>query len=173
MSIDETVYNFHDIVPDPRKRTRGERYVPTFLGLARRMGYFRAEPEPEVVRKEYPAQLMINMPEIPYDNGGHPHPLLYLFERVQELADRMQFSPDQGRKFTLKMDPRSFARVINVPFRNDPSLFANIFENAMDHTIALYIYSQEWFGGRGYEVSSAGTGSVESGRTFSLTLQRQ
>ncbi len=164
MGIEQTTYDFHDIVPKEREPTFAERNLPTFLGLARKLGYFQPTPEPEVEQRDYPAEMKVNMPEVPYDNGGQPHPLLYFFERVGELSDKVGFSPAQKRKFEFRMDRDSWERVISVPFHGDGTLGGD----AMFHTMALFDYASEFFEEKGYRVTSAGAGS----NTLNLELQR-
>jgi len=166
----ERIFDFNEIVSVPRELTFREQvmpaleqYIPTFLGLARRFGYVQPIPEPIIERREYPAEMTVRMPAVPWDNGGQAHPLLYFFERTKEVADRVQFG-DQAKKLKLRLDERSFNHVIDVPFHGDGTFGGD----TMFHTFALFEYSLQWFGSRGYHITSAG---VSTDHEFSLELR--
>ena len=165
MRPEQTIYNFHDIVPKPKGPTFAEKHLPTFLGLVQRIGYCQPVPETEVERGDFSTSMTVNMPEIPYGNGGHEHPLLYFFEQAGELMDRVSFTGDQEREFRFRMDRPSLDRMVNVPHRGDDSMFGD----AMYHTIALFDYASEWFAEQGYSVTSVGIGSDND---FKLEITR-
>ncbi len=170
MGIEETTYDFHDIVPKPREPTFAEIYLPTFLGLARRLGYFQSVPEPEIEQKDYPDAMAVRMPEIPWSAGrdGETHrPFVYVFDRAEEIVDRMRFGDGQKRKLLLQMDRGSFEYFYgDIPARGDDNMFGDV----MFALIAVQGYADERFEAKGFRVFGVGTGTGYDGIT--LDLQR-
>ena len=149
MGVEKTVFDYRDIVPQP---TWAEQNLPTFLGLARRMGYFLPDQTP----KEYPAEMTVQMPSMPWSALQETHPLLDFFGKVYDVANRMVFKPGEEKQLHLRLDEVSFDRVISVPYHGDDSSFVG---DAMFHLMALNDYAQQWFEQRGYRVTSFGAGS--------------
>lgn len=156
MGVEQTVFDYHDIVPQP---TWAERNLPTFLGLARRMGYFL----PDTMPREYPAQMTMNMPQIPWSVSSHP--LLTLFDMVYQAANQMVFKPGEERTLKLRLDRGSFWSVTNVPYHPDDSSFVG---DAMNNIIAISSCAAEWFEQKGYAITNTEIGLD----TFNLTMQR-
>ncbi len=158
MGVEQTVFDYHDIVPQP---TWAERNLPTVLGLARGMGYFL----PDQTLKEYPIEMTVQMPSISWSALQDTHPLLDFFAKVYDAANRMVFKPGEQKQLHLRLDEASFDRVIAVPYRGDDNLFGD----AMFHTMALMSYAEQWFEKRGYRVTSLG---ASSSRELELHLER-
>jgi hypothetical protein len=157
MGLFEKFFNYNEIVPEP---TFAQKHLPTFLEVVQKWGYFK-KPEEKVDVGKY---VKIRMPQVPYDNGGHNHPLLYFFESVQKLADKVNFSDDEQKNFTFMYDESSCRRIINVDFQGDGTFMGN----AMDHTIALSSIAYEWFEQQEkYRIRSFGAG----GRLDTLELK--
>lgn len=155
MSLEAKVFDFQEIVP---RRTWAERHLPTFIGLARKAGYAQRDE----TKTEYPTAMKVRMPEIP-SGIGESHPLLYFFERVKEVADRIQLQGE--RRLAFLLDERSYERVMDFPSYGDGTMMGE----AMYHTMALLDYGREWFTPRGYQVTSAEIGDRN---TLSLKLQK-
>lgn len=170
MGIEQTTYDFHDIVPKPRESTFAERNLPTFLGLARKLGYFQPEPEPEVQQEDYPTEMKIKIPEIPWSAGrdGQTHrPFVYVFDRAEEVVNRMRFDAGQKRELLLQMDRRSFEDFYSdIPARGDDNMFGDV----MFALEAVVRYAEQRFEEKGFRVLGAGTGTDYDGIT--LKLQR-
>ncbi len=170
MGVEQTTYDFHDIVPKPREPSFAEKHLPTFLGLAQRLGYFQPRPEPKVEQREYPAEMTIKMPKIPWSagRGGETHrPFVYVFDRAEEIVDRTRFSKGQKRKLFLQMDKRSFEDFYgDIPARGDDNMCGDV----MFALIAVQGYADQRFEEKGFRVLGAGTGTGYDGIT--LDLQR-
>ena len=170
MGIEETTYDFHDIVPKQRELIFAERNLPTFLGLVRGLGYFQPAPKPEVEQRDYPVEMTVRMPQIPWGAGrdGETHrPFVYVFDRAEEIVDRMRFGDGQKRKLLLQMDRRSFEDFYgDIPARGDDNMFGDV----MFALIAVQGYADERFEAKGFRVLGAGTGTGYDGIT--LDLQR-
>ncbi len=140
MSLDAKVFDFQEIVP---RQTWAERHLPTLIGLARKVGY---GPGTET-QMEYPNSMRVRMPEIPF-GIGESHSLLYFFERVKEVADRLPFQGE--RRLAFLLDERSYEHVMDFPSHGDGTMGGD----AMYHTMALMDYCAEWFAPKGYQVTS-------------------
>jgi hypothetical protein len=167
MTLDQNVYDYHDIVPKPRELTWAERNLPTFLGVARSKGYFLAPAEPPMVRRNFPKEITVRMPTIVSDYSPEGrHPLYDFCDLVMAFADRVDF--DAPKKITCLLDDLSFDRVTAVPFQGDDTLIGDV----MYHTLALFRYAEAYFRGKEhYDLSSVGVSSGE-GRGLVLKINR-
>ncbi len=164
MTLDQTVYDYYDIVPRPREPTWAERHTPKLLSAARKHGYFLAPAEPAVVPQPFPDEFTVRMPEIPYDSKVHP--LIRLCEMVEAFADRVWFEGYNYKEMRVIMNPSSFEEVIAVPFNGDDTIGGD----AYFHSIALSQYVCGIFDEKKqYDVS--GVGITFSGDGDGLTLR--
>lgn len=154
MTLESKMFNFEDIVPT---QTLAERYLPTLVGFARKIREYGGKSTP----KEFPTAMTVRMPEIPFGVKEN-HPLLYFFERVKEVADKINVQ--NGKKLTFLLDEKSYDLITDVPFHGDGTFGGD----AMFHVLALRDYSTEWFIAKGYRVTSVGVGS---NNTFNLNLK--
>ena len=163
MAIDDTVYQFSDVVPQPRELGFVETYFPTFLRWAERFGLAKRAPEPIVKKKDYPAIVRIVLPEIPFlarDDGEIRRPFVYVFDRIEEVVDKMIFEEGLERRLNFLMDKTSFERFYSdIPAREDDNMFGDV----MNVFSVVYQYAQERFEPKGFKIRGCGT-STEIGR---------
>jgi len=142
--------------------------LPTFLKLAQYGGYFK--PVSEVEPINYPFEISITMPKIPFNAGRDEQthrPFVYLFDRTEELLNKIKFTNGQKRKLILKMDELSFEYFYDdVPSRSDD----NMFGDALFALISIKDYAEQRFKEKQLRVLSTGFSTNHEGIT--LELQR-
>lgn len=167
MTINQT-FDYYDIVNKPKEPSFAEEHIPTFLNIARKLGYFQQTPTPTVEQKIYPREMAINMPKIPYQAGRDektPRPLIYVFDRVEEIIDHIGLSPGQQRVLQLNFDNSSYRDFISdIPYQEDGSLFGNYYFQ----TIALGNYVSERFQQKGLGTKI----SIGTNKKLEFTFQK-
>ena len=169
MGIEQAVYNFEDIVPKPRELTFAEKNLPTFLGLARKVGYFQPMPEMSVEQKVYSSDIMIKMPEIPYGAGRDGvinRPFVYVFDKVEEIVNAIKVEETQTLTLQLLLGKQSFEDFYSdIPCRGDDNMFGSV----MFALIAVQNYAAQRLEINGFKVLGVGTRDS----SITLNLQRQ
>lgn len=168
MTLDQTVYEYYDIVPRSRELTWTEKNLPaSLLGMARKHGYFLLPVEPAIVQQPFPDEFTVRIPSIPYDSKVHP--LIKLCDMVEAFADRMEFGDCQYKNLTTLMDKHSFDSVMSVPFRGDDTMGGD----AYFHSIALSQYVMGYFDRKKkYDITSVGTTHSDEGEGLVLKILR-
>ncbi len=147
MTLEQTVYDFNEIVPTPKSKTWAERNIPTFLGLVQKIRYNSKENMPEE-KREYPLNLTIKMPEIKW-NAGKTHALLRFYDKANEVIEKIKMNHGERRCLRFLLDEISLGDIINVNFHSDGTFFGEI----RYHTMAIDQYTQQWFAERGYNAN--------------------
>ncbi len=145
MTLEQTLYDFSEIVPTP---TFVEKNLPTFLRLAQQLGYF----QPIVKEKKYPDELIVNMPVVPYCNyvkTDQPDALRYFFKKTEEVVSKITAKDNTIKQIKFQLDSTSFQRVTDIQCGNERGLIA---KNKMHRAAALSDYSRSWFEHKGYHV---------------------
>ncbi len=95
MGIEDKVYEFYEIVPRSRESSS-----------------VQSAQEPNVEPLVYPDVVRVNLPPdnpfSPWRKGERQSPFLYVFDRVEEIVDRMKFDSGQRKELIIMMDVPTF-----------------------------------------------------------------